>query len=151
MESQADLRQQDFLKVQLKRGYFSGGMNATIGTLFHLSWLFCMLWGCRGIYKGILTYGSLAAIIQLVGQIQGPIAGAAGIAAQLYATVSSAERLKEIMDLPEEEDEEVADGNELYRDLTQIRLDDLTFSYGREAENVLEKVIDLLKNKSDKK
>lgn len=140
LERRAGERQEAFVRAQLKKGYLVVGMNSGMNLAFQLSWLFCMLWGCRGIYRGELTYGMLAAIIQLVGQIQGPIAGAAGIAAQLYATVSSAERLKEIMDLPEEEDEEVADGNELYRDLTQIRLDDLTFSYGREAENVLEKV-----------
>ena len=133
MESQADLRQQDFLKVQLKRGYFSGGMNATIGTLFQLSWLFCMLWGCRGIYKGILTYGSLAAIIQLVGQIQGPIASAADIAAQLYGMISSAERLKELLDLPEEEEKAKVSGQELYRNLNKIQISDLSFHYGREV------------------
>lgn len=140
LERRAGERQEAFVRAQLKKGYLVVGMNSGMNLAFQLSWIFCMLWGCRGIYRGELTYGMLAAIIQLVGQIQGPIAGAAGIAAQLYATVSSAERLKEIMELPEEVNEEVADGNELYRKLTQIRMDDLTFSYGREAENVLEKV-----------
>ena len=133
MEHQVDFRQQDFLKVQLKRGYLSGGMNAAIGTVFQLSWLFCMLWGCRGIYKGILTYGSLAAIIQLVGQIQGPIASAADIASQAYGMISSAERLKELLDFPEEEEKEKVSGQEFYQNLTKIRISDLSFHYGREA------------------
>lgn len=133
MERQADLRQQDFLKVQLKRGYFSGGMNAAIGTLFQLSWLFCMLLGCIGIYKGMLTYGSLAAIIQLVGQIQGPIASAADIASQAYGMISSAERLKELLDLPEEEENVKVSGQQLYQSLNKIRISDLSFNYGREA------------------
>ena len=140
LERRAGERQEAFVRAQLKKGYLVVGMNSGMNLAFQLSWLFCMLWGCWGIYRGELTYGMLAASIQLVGQIQGPMAGAAGIAAQLYGTVSSAERLKEIMDLPEEEDEEAADGNELYRNLTQIRMDNLTFSYGRETENVLEKV-----------
>ena len=140
IERRAGERQEAFVRAQLKKGYLVVGMNSGMNLAFQLSWLFCMLWGCRGIYRGELTYGMLAAIIQLVGQIQGPIAGAAGIAAQLYGTVSSAERLKEIMDLPEEEDEEAADVNELYLNLTQIRMDNLTFFYGRETENVLEKV-----------
>ena len=140
MERQADLRQQDFLKVQLKRGYFSGGMNAAIGTLFHLSWLFCMLWGCRGIYKGILTYGSLAAIIQLVGQIQGPIASAAGIAGQVYGTISSSERLKELLDFPEEKDCEYTQQCVLYKSLTAICMENMVFSYEREDQAVLKHV-----------
>lgn len=136
MEKQSDDAQADFLKVQLNRGYFSTAMNCSINTVFQLSWLICMLWGGVGIYKGALTYGSLAAIIQLVGQIQGPIAAAADIAGQAYSTVSSAERLKEVLDLPEEEDSEsertTASGPELYRNLNAIILDDVSFDYGRE-------------------
>lgn len=136
MEKQSDDAQADFLKVQLNRGYFSTAMNCSINTVFQLSWLICMLWGGVGIYKGALTYGSLAAIIQLVGQIQGPIAAAADIAGQAYSTVSSAERLKEVLDLPEEEDSAAeratASGPELYRNLNAIILDDVSFDYGRE-------------------
>ena len=136
MEKQSDDAQADFLKVQLNRGYFSTAMNCSINTVFQLSWLICMLWGGVGIYKGALTYGSLAAIIQLVGQIQGPIAAAADIAGQAYSTVSSAERLKEVLDLPEEEDSEseraTASGPELYRNLNAIILNDVSFDYGRE-------------------
>ena len=136
MEKQSDDAQADFLKVQLNRGYFSTAMNCSINTVFQLSWLICMLWGGVGIYKGVLTYGSLAAIIQLVGQIQGPIAAAADIAGQAYSTVSSAERLKEVLDLPEEEDSEseraTASGPELYRNLNAIILKDVSFDYGRE-------------------
>lgn len=136
MEKQSDDAQADFLKVQLNRGYFSTAMNCSINTVFQLSWLICMLWGGVGIYKGVLTYGSLAAIIQLVGQIQGPIAAAADIAGQAYSTVSSAERLKEVLDLPEEEDSEseraTASGPELYRNLNAIILNDVSFDYGRE-------------------
>lgn len=136
MEKQSDDAQADFLMVQLNRGYFSTAMNCSINTVFQLSWLICMLWGGVGIYKGVLTYGSLAAIIQLVGQIQGPIAAAADIAGQAYSTVSSAERLKEVLDLPEEEDSEseqaTASGPELYRNLNAIILDDVSFDYGRE-------------------
>ena len=136
LEKQSDDAQADFLKVQLNRGYFSTAMNCSINTVFQLSWLICMLWGGVGIYKGVLTYGSLAAIIQLVGQIQGPIAAAADIAGQAYSTVSSAERLKEVLDLPEEEDGEseraTASGPELYRNLNAIILNDVSFDYGRE-------------------
>lgn len=132
MEDQNDVVQKDFLEVQLKRGYFSTAMNAGISTVFQLSWLFCMLWGGLGIYRGVLTYGSLAAIIQLVGQIQSPIAAAADIAAQAFSTISSAERLKELLDLPEEEQYRQVSGQELYRELDSISLKNVSFDYGRE-------------------
>ena len=160
MEKQSNFAQREFLEMQLKRGYFSTGMSACISTVFHLSWLFCMLWGGFGIYRGVLTYGSFAAVIQLVGQIQSPIASAADIASQAYGTITSAERLKELMDLPEEEELDEAETEEkknvgealsdlsgkiknryteqesaakLYQQLEVIRLNNVSFNYDRES------------------
>ncbi len=140
MERQVDSRQRAFLSAQLRKGYFSAYMNNSIYMVFQLSWLFCMLWGCHGIYRGHLTYGMLAAIIQLVGQIQSPISSAAGVAGQIYGTISSAERIKEVIDLPEEEDSVLVDGRELYQGLKEIKMCAVDFSYGRGTELVLEQV-----------
>ena len=139
MEGRTEDRQQAFLAAQLRKGRFSVSMNNSISLVFQLSWLFCMLWGCYGIYCRRLTYGMLAAILQLLGQIQGPFSKAAGVADQLYGTISSAERLKELLDLPEEEpvpaDDSVPD-----REFREIRLCGVDFSYGRRAEPVLKQV-----------
>ncbi|MBU5681124.1 ABC transporter ATP-binding protein [Blautia sp. MSJ-9] len=140
MEKQSETAQKEFLEVQLKKGYFSTGMSACINTVFQLSWLFCMLWGGLGIYRDVLTYGSFAAVIQLVGQIQGPIASAADVASQAYGTITSAERLKELMDLPEENTSELSGEkvSELYAHLEVIHLNNISFDYDREP--VLEEV-----------
>lgn len=140
MVRQVEKRLDEFCSAQLCRGNFSAGMNNGIHLVFQFGWIFCMLWGCFGIYQGRLTYGMLAALIQLVAQIQSPIASAAGLAAQAYGTISSAERMKELLDLPKEEAYEMLPGEELYQHLTEISLEDLSFSYGRESENVLENV-----------
>ncbi len=140
MEHQVARRQEMFLEMQLKKGFLSSYISAGINLLFQLGWLFCMLWGCWGIYQGHLTYGMLAAMIQLVGQIQGPIASAAGIAGQTYSTISSAERLKEILDLPEEEDCGPVGQSILYEQLSEIRIENMDFSYGRGEQSVLEHV-----------
>ena len=140
MERQADQRQENYMEMQLKKGYFASYINVGINLVFQLSWLFCMLWGCLGIYRGNLTYGMLAAIIQLVGQIQGPIASAAGVAGQAYGTISSAERLKELLDFPEEKDCEYAQQRVLYKTLTEICMENIDFSYGRGEQSVLKHV-----------
>lgn len=140
MERRADGQQQSLLTAQLSKGYFSAHMNNSIYMVFQLSWLFCMLWGCYGIYRGRLTYGMLAAVLQLVGQIQGPISGAAGVAGQVYGTLSSAQRLEELLDLPDEEDAApMADGVSRGA-LQEIRLRDVDFSYGKGREPVLQQV-----------
>lgn len=132
MEEHSDRVQENFLQAQLRKGYFSAGVNSCITTVFQISWVCCMIWGGLGIYRGMLTYGSLAAIIQLVGQIQRPIAAVVDLAAQAYGTITSAQRLKELLDLPEEADDEQPDGGEIYRKLQTIRLSGVSFDYGRE-------------------
>lgn len=133
-------RQKAFTHALLKKGYFSVYMKNGLGALFQFSWLFCMLWGCRGIYRGTLSYGSLAAIIQLVSHIHMPIAQSASIASQAFSTISSAERVKELTDLPEEEDAEGFSARDHYGEFTGIDFKDLLFSYGREHEPVLKDV-----------
>ena len=70
--------------------------------MFEVSWLICMLWGSAAIFRGEMTYGSLAAMIQLIGRVQGPIASAVSIAGDIYRVIASAERLMELTDLPSE-------------------------------------------------
>lgn len=140
MLDQVEQRQDKYRGAQLHKGYFAACLNGSISIVFQMSWFFCMLWGCFGIYRGQLTYGMLAATIQLIGMIQGPLAGAAGLAAKMYGMISSAERIKEMLDLPGEEALCAADGTALYQRLREIRVCDLGFSYGRGSQPVLEHV-----------
>jgi len=126
---------QEFLAAeQIRQGMFSFWMNNSLGLVFELSWLFCMIWGCINIYHGILTYGSLAAMIQLIGRIQSPIANAVSMASQAYGVTSSAERLLELTDLPDEEE------TERLPDFDEIRMDNITFKYDDGVEEVLQSI-----------
>ena len=88
---------------QIRNGRLSILMNNGMGSMFDLSWLICYLWGCVKIFQGRFTYGSLAALIQLVGRIQSPIANAVNLVSQAYGVISSAERLMEILGMPDED------------------------------------------------
>ncbi len=116
---------------QVRQGRFSMWMNNSMGMVFDLSWLFCMVWGCISIFRGNLTYGSLAAMIQLIGRVQGPIASSVTLAGQAYGVISSAERLLELTNLPVEEA-----GEEL-QSFDEIRMNHLSFQYDDGEENVL--------------
>ena len=126
--------QDTLVKEQVRQGRFSIRMNNSMGLVFDFSWLFCMIWGCVNIYRGNLTYGSLAAMIQLIGRIQGPIANAVSIASQVYGVTSSAERLLELTELPDEEE------TQKLEDFDEIRLDDITFKYDDGIEEVLQSI-----------
>lgn len=127
-------RQETLRKEQVRQGRFSTVMNNSMGTVFDMSWFFCMIWGCVSISRGNLTYGSLAAIIQLIGRIQGPIANAVNLAARAYGVISSAERLQELTDLPSEEE------GEHLPDFDSICVENMSFHYPDSKEYVLNNI-----------
>ena len=127
-------RQDGLEHEQVRQGRFSSLMNQSMGLVFDLSWLCCMLWGCTNIFRGLMTYGALAAMIQLIGRIQGPIANAVSLASQVYSVTASAERLLELTDLPAE------DRGEIITDFDDICLQDVTFRYDDGTEDVLQDI-----------
>ncbi len=128
---QIDNRQEAMEKEQIRQGKFHAVMNNSMGLMFTISWLFCMLWGCAAIFRGEMTYGSLAAMIQLISRVQGPIANAVNIAGEIYRVIASAERLMEVTDLPSES------MGELMTDFDEISIDHATFRYEDGTEDVL--------------
>ena len=57
-------------------------------------------WGVSGLYAGTISFGTMAAFLQLVGQVQGPVIGLAYTYPQMIATLASAERILEIEEIP---------------------------------------------------
>ena len=137
-ESRAEERvhsiQDSLAKEQIEQGLFRFRMDNSMGAVFSFSWLFCMIWGCLSIYHGRLTYGSLTAMVQLIGRIQGPISSAVSIASQTYSMTSSAERILELTSLKNEEQ------SEELNDFDEIRLENLTFHYDDSSEDILQSV-----------
>lgn len=131
---QVDHRQETLEKEQIRQGKFSIFMNSSMGTMFSFSWLFCMLWGCAAIYRGEMTYGSLAAMIQLIGRVQGPISSAVGIASSIYGVTASAERLMELTELPSETT------GETLKDFDEILMENVSFRYEDGTDDVLKSI-----------
>ena len=129
-----DKRQETMEKEQVRQGKFHALMNNSMGLMFTISWLFCMLWGCAAIFRGEMTYGSLAAMIQLIGRVQGPIASVVSIAGEIYRVIASAERLMEVTDLPSET------MGELMKDFDEIHIDHATFRYEDGTDDVLREI-----------
>ena len=119
---------------QMRNGKLSIAMNSGMGVMFDISRLICYLWGCVKIYQGTFTYGSLAAMISLVGRIQGPIANGMRLVSQAYGVVASAERLLEVIGLPDEDD------GTMLQSFDAIRLEKVGFQYDDGTDDVLNDV-----------
>ena len=80
---------------RLKRIRFSNiantGFSASMQGMYLLGVVYC----AHGIMSGRVSYGTLTAVMQLIGQIQGPFANISGYVPRWYAMVASAERLME--------------------------------------------------------
>ena len=131
---QIDNRQNTMEKEQVRQGKFNAVLNSSMGMMFTFSWLFCMLWGCAAIFRGEMTYGSLAAMIQLIGRVQGPIANIVSIVGEIYQVVASAERLMEVTDLPSET------MGKLLTDFDEISIVHASFRYNDGTEDVLQDI-----------
>ena len=111
----------------------------TLGTLAALSWGTLSLAGVFGPEKAI-TYGTLAAVLQLVNQVQAPFAKLAGILPQFFAMTASCERLMEIEHLP---DEPGADAERVPAEgFEAIEFTDLSFAYRKSESGALITVLD---------
>ena len=134
MLKRMETAQEKLRAEQVEQGIFSYRMDNSMGIVFDLSWLFCMIWGCLNIFRGNLTYGSLAAMIQLIGRIQGPITSAVSIAGQAYGVTSSAERLLEVTQMPDEKQAPAL------TDFDSIKLENITFHYEDGVDEVLQSI-----------
>lgn len=76
------------------------GGKAASGTVFNLamqlSYLAGFGYGCWGILTGRVTYGTLMALVQLVGQVRAPFASLSGLLPQSAALSASCERLRAV-------------------------------------------------------
>ena len=82
----------------MARGFMYFGFQAGHAAAF--------LWGVFGIAAGTVTYGMMTAFLQLVGQVQRPIADLGLQVTNFIRAITSIERLMDLQDLEEERDNE---------------------------------------------
>ena len=120
--------------ARIKKNHFSNFCNTGFVAVMNTAYIVGTAIGGYGIISGSMTYGTLIAIVQLIGQIQAPLSNITGYLPQFYSMLASAERLKEIeqydMDVEAEEIISSEEISKIYRDeFTGIEFRDVSFSY----------------------
>lgn len=82
--------------ARMRRNRFSNFANIGFASGIQGMYLIGIIYCARGIMAGSVSYGTLTAIMQLIGQIQGPFVNISGYLPRFYAMTASAERLMEI-------------------------------------------------------
>ena len=130
--------------VRMQRIGFSNlcstGLNLVMNGSYTLGAIYC---GSR-ILAGQMSYGTLTAVLQLIGQAQSPMASISGFLPKYYSMLASAERLMEVQELAQEDTEPaVPDMIRFYREEFQaLELREASFTYrqGRESPEVLNRM-----------
>lgn len=89
--------------ARMRRSHFSNLFHFGFWGLAEGGYLLAALYCGYGILRGTISYGTFTAILQLVGQVQSPVAGITGVVPQYYAMIASAERLMEAEAYPDDD------------------------------------------------
>ena len=132
-------RLSDYRKARMNKGILSNicnsGFSAAMNALYFVGIGFCGY----GILKGTVTYGTLSAIIQLIGQLQTPLMNISGFVPRYFACLASAERLMEVEkfeDTDSEECKSVTEAKKMYQEQFEtIEFEKVFFTYGDSNED----------------
>lgn len=92
----------DHKAARMKRNAFSNFCSTGFSGAMEGMYLVGVIYCAYGILYGTVTYGTLTAIMQLIGQVQGPFASLSGFVSHFYAMTASAERLMEAEAFPDD-------------------------------------------------
>ena len=128
-------RTQEHLHGQVRhRTLFSSFSNLTVNFGFTAGYLLTFIWGVYRMEAGTITYGTMLAFIQLVGQIQGPFRDMTRFVPAIVGALTAAERMEQLEQTPMEE----SVSQKLFPHGAGIRFSTVTYRYNDGHRNVLD-------------
>jgi ABC-type multidrug transport system fused ATPase/permease subunit len=126
--------EQETLRRQvMRRTRFSVSARTAAGAAFAGGYLTAFLWGAAGLAAGTITFGTMTAFLQLVGQIQQPAFNLSRLLPALINALTAVERLHELETLPAEAGGEAP----CFAATPDVELSDVSFAYDRGDRPVL--------------
>lgn len=116
------------------RTVFSSFSNLTVNFGFTAGYLLTFIWGVYRLEAETITYGTMLAFIQLVGQIQGPFRDMTRFVPAIIGALTAAERMEQLEETPLEESGQ----QKLFPHGAGIRFNDVTYSYQDGHRNILD-------------
>lgn len=132
IKKESDELQTENFRFRMKRKNYSVLGNATYNMIFSAGYLFALIYGGVKMFNGIMGYGDLSAVLQLVNNVQVPFMSLSGILPKYFGMLASAERLMEIENLQDEPMKKRLDFTEIYKGTKGITFDKVSFAYDRD-------------------
>lgn len=131
VEHRADNLLENRYTLQRKRKNISVLTSTCMSILSYGAAFGSLLWCANGLLAGTMTFGTLTAVSQLVGQLRTPFVNISAIMPQYVALCAAAERLMELESVGKRPKART-DGEVVYEKMDGIRAKNLTFGYDRE-------------------
>ncbi len=117
--------------LQRKRKNISVMTSTCMNILSYGAAFGSLIWCANGLLAGTMTFGTLTAISQLVGQLRTPFVNISAIMPQYVALCAAAERLMELESVGKRPKART-DGEVVYEKMEGIQAKDLSFGYDRD-------------------
>lgn len=125
--------QEDLEDCTIRRLNYNAAARAFMRIGFIAGYTTAFLWGILGIRSGAVTFGMMTAFLQLVGQVQRPVAEIGRHIPAFIHGLTSVDRISELRGLDLEKENE----RHRMRGVPGIRIDDLSFTYPDSSEEVI--------------
>lgn len=121
-----DATHNEYKKKVFKRRIFQSLASCGMNIAYNTGFLFAFFWCIAGIIGGTISYGTLTAVLQLTGQIQGSVQSITGVIPTWFSMSASAERIMELIEMEDEKTEKSK-----LNDIESLKLNEVSFSYDK--------------------
>lgn len=124
-----DYYQEELVDATMKKSVFSLINYSVLSIGYYLGYFLGLAFGAFRLSTGSITFGTFSALLNLIGQVQGPLDALGRTIPQYIISLASSERLADINSLPDESTTQA--GNPL-TDFQRIYFDQITFGYTKD-------------------
>lgn len=137
-EERAQRQMDGYRGARVRRARYAAFCSGGFALLIDVAYLAAIVYCGMRMAEGAIGYGTLVAAMELISQIQAPFAAISGYVPEYSAMLASVDRLRAFDGWPDEFASEPSgpcweDGG-----FEMVRLEDVSFSYGKNAGPVLE-------------
>lgn len=134
----AEELQRENYRLKVRRTTVSVFAHIGMFLIFNAGQYFSLAYCAFRLATGVLSYGDVMAVWQLVGQIQSPFKSISGLVPKFFEVIASVERLLELENLPAEKDTGDALPPDIYSHMEALVCRGVRFAYNQ--DNVVSNV-----------
>lgn len=133
VEKRTDVLLEERYQMQRRKRRVSLLANTGISVLYQLAGFLTLVWCAWELLHGKMSFGTLTAMIQLVGQLQQPFVNLSGFLPKYIAMTAAAERLRELDEIRPAVCEELENPMAYYQEMDSLCAEGMGFSYENET------------------